>query len=288
MNNKTREYFDDNAKTWISESYDKSSTIAHARLDAVLDLVRLNSPASILDVGCGDGRFLREVNEVKNRAGIDYSKQMIDLANESNPEIRFTQVDLNNEEGLKKLKHIGQYDFITMMGVVHYLDSPSTAIKGIATCCKENANFIISFRNRLLNAKPSSKYFESPINQQNISRIEKEINLWSKAELEGDDLLEKLNLDSGCHQLIHSIRQSGDFEGVTDNRWNPDNLNHWRQFTPLDAIILMDMVGLNVQQVVPLLNQQINANKLSDSDQPAAGEALSECSSFLLRGKCRV
>jgi SAM-dependent methyltransferase len=282
MNDKTREYFDDNAKSWISESYNKKATIAHVRLDAVQDLVRLHAPNSLLDVGCGDGRFLQTVDDVEVRAGIDYSEQMIELASASNPDISFTQVDLNDKQGLEKLHHVGQYDFVTMMGVVHYLESPVSALQGIEECCNENARFVISFRNRLLNANPSSKYYESPVNMENLTRLGDESELWTRIELENNDLLSKADLDPEGHRLIELIQLKGEFEGVTDNYWNPDGLNHWRQFTPLDAVILLNKAGFTTLRIVPLVTSSNDDEKML---KPANGGILTECSSFILLGK---
>lgn len=276
MDKVTREYFDEKAKGWIAESYDSGPTIAHTRLAAILELKDKYVLNSVMDVGCGDGRFLKQLGAVKVRTGIDYSAQMIELARAANPEIRFARIDLNAEEDLKKLDELGAYDFITMLGVVHYLSSPLKAIRGLSKCSHEQGRLVVSFRNRLLNASPSSKYHASPLNQANIKRLDDEILLWSRISLEADDLMGAISGDPVGQSIAQTVSRNEEFEGVTDNHWNPEGFEHWRQFTPLDAILLMNQAGLAVERVVPLINEPTDY---------APSEAIARCSSFILVAK---
>lgn len=61
-------------------------------MDAVLEVFRQLSPDSLLDVGCGDGRFLKEVNREFPRTtleGFDPSEQALRFARGFNPELDF-------------------------------------------------------------------------------------------------------------------------------------------------------------------------------------------------------
>ena len=57
MINRDKEYFDEGARKWISESYDEDGSMAKI-IEYGYDLISQRGPISILDVGCGDGRFL--------------------------------------------------------------------------------------------------------------------------------------------------------------------------------------------------------------------------------------
>ena len=69
-------------------------------LNIVLSNLKGYQFSSLLDIGCGDGRFLREVNDnipgimLK---GVDYSKSAINLACALNPSIDYVCLDITNE-----------------------------------------------------------------------------------------------------------------------------------------------------------------------------------------------
>jgi ubiquinone/menaquinone biosynthesis C-methylase UbiE len=59
-------------------------------LQVVFDILDREGFDSLLDVGCGDGRFLRETDQRygnKKILGIDYSETAISLAKRMNPHL---------------------------------------------------------------------------------------------------------------------------------------------------------------------------------------------------------
>jgi len=280
MSEITKSYFDEKAAHWIDESYDKGPTIAHTRLKAIIELIRSYGPSSALDIGCGDGRLLHMLDNVKVRAGIDYSNRMIQLASANNSPIQFTQVDLNSDEDLTILRNVGRFDVVTMMGVIHYLSAPTRSVRAFQNCMNSNARLVISFRNRLLNAKQTSKYFESSLTQENLNKLNDEIYMWGRVGLSAENIIEASCNDPTGHTLARDIRQSGTFEGITDNYWNPEKFEHWRQFTPLEAAVMFEQSGFQTERIVPLVNEVA-----SDETQQAIQEAIANCSSFLVIAK---
>lgn len=88
-------------------------------IQVVLDQLEGLAFDSLLDVGCGDGRFLRELHrrfpEVE-ALGIDYSTRSIALANGMNPELTFEVRDLL-EEPLN-----ASYDVVTAVEVLEHIE----------------------------------------------------------------------------------------------------------------------------------------------------------------------
>lgn len=74
---------------------------------------------SLIDIGCGDGKFLNEVqNNFKNKllSGIDYSKRAIQYANLMNPNLRYICGDILKGEFIKK-----QFDVTTLIEVLEHI-----------------------------------------------------------------------------------------------------------------------------------------------------------------------
>jgi len=76
---------------------------------------------SLIDIGCGDGRFLREVNRMpkyadKRLLGIDYSSNAVDIANAMNPDIEYRALNILEDD-------IGEtFDVATLIEVLEHID----------------------------------------------------------------------------------------------------------------------------------------------------------------------
>jgi len=89
-----------------------------AGIELVLSVLKRESFSSVLDVGCGDGRFLREASNAFEGVkfhGIDYSEKAIAFARAFNPSLSYSCFDIETESLDKK------YDVVTMMEVLEHI-----------------------------------------------------------------------------------------------------------------------------------------------------------------------
>lgn len=93
-------------------------------IEFLLDRLRLSVPRRIVDIGCGDGRFSRELAlafPLASVLGIDYSRRAVALAAAMNPEIRnlqFDSLDINSEAGVQ------HFDTAILMEVFEHIPLP--------------------------------------------------------------------------------------------------------------------------------------------------------------------
>lgn len=101
------------------------------------------SSSSVLDIGCGNGDFLRWLNPKKG-IGIDLSQRLIDIANHvpaSN--LRFEVKDVN------EVNPNTNFDYIVLIDVIEHLSDLSATVKSIKKLSSPNTRIIMSFPNPL-------------------------------------------------------------------------------------------------------------------------------------------
>lgn len=92
----------------------------------VKEIIEGLSPATLLDVGCGDGRLIQTLsqsNKQENYLGIDVSKKAIKFAKAFNDEHLFK---CDNVENIDQ-----QFDMVTVIEVIEHI--PDDAIQGFIT-----------------------------------------------------------------------------------------------------------------------------------------------------------
>lgn len=102
-------------------------------IDFLLARVRASTPASLVDVGCGDGRLSREIavgTDVVRVCGVDYSARAIALAlamNQDVPRIEFRKCDISGDTDL------GRFDSAILMEVFEHIPPEEGAdfIRGV-------------------------------------------------------------------------------------------------------------------------------------------------------------
>lgn len=101
------------------------------RLKVVFDLLEKIEFHSLLDLGCGDGRFLRETSlsyPNLKLTGIDSSEKAVNLARQMNPGLEFKQHDILDSPLETK------WDVITLLEVIEHIN-PSTLPDFMRSAC---------------------------------------------------------------------------------------------------------------------------------------------------------
>ena len=271
----TENYFKQDGEVWLNDAYLSDPVLAPARLALVSSLVKELNPKSLMDVGCGDGRFLRSLSSVENRFGIDYSQSMLSLASNFGEGIVSKGIDLNSDESFQSLKVLGPMDMITLMGLIHYLEKPLLSLIHLNPCTKVGTTLVVSFRNKLFNIDPTSKYFNSYLTLKEFSRIEEEKNLWKECSSKNEGL-DKILMNVKTNRILEYISTNQTFEGATDSAWNPNG--NWRQFTPLEATSLLMKAGYKPSQIFPIGGPTDQMNVMKESQNAN----VTDCTSFVL------
>ena len=170
---------------------------------------------SVLDLGCGNGNFLRELSVRGHKAallGVDFSLPLLRDA-ESAPGVEFREVDLTKLLAVSdQLLVEGGWDVITMFATLHHI--PSTEIrldilKTVRKLLKKDGKFILS-NWQFLNSK----------------KLTARIQPWDRVGLADEDL------DEGDYLL--------------DWRSGGEGLRYAHQFSARELLGLAEQAGMRV------------------------------------------
>ncbi len=79
---------------WNAKEYVQDFSFVPRYGEDVLNLLDVNAGASVIDLGCGDGRLTKRLSEMGwDVTGVDASEEMLDMARKSYPGLTFIQSD---------------------------------------------------------------------------------------------------------------------------------------------------------------------------------------------------
>lgn len=112
-------------------------------IQLVLDQLADTQFSSLIDIGCGDGRLLREIGtrySGKHLLGIDASSRAIQLAQALNPGLQYQTIDLVEERIPEK------FDVATLIEVIEHIvpDNLPEFIRAVADTLVENGRLILT------------------------------------------------------------------------------------------------------------------------------------------------
>jgi len=127
------------------------------RLQVACDFLRESEFHSLIDVGCGDGRFLQEVDALfpaKRLVGIDDSDQAIALARRMNPALSYEHLDMLRTPPEE------QFDVATLLEVIEHVppDSLEKFIASVAQVLRPGGRLIITVPHT--NVKVIAKHYQ--------------------------------------------------------------------------------------------------------------------------------
>ncbi|ATU08249.1 class I SAM-dependent methyltransferase [Methanohalophilus portucalensis] len=141
----------------------------------IKEIVENLNPDSVLDVGCGDGRFLCELSDRIKRTGCDISYRGIQLAKGVEPKIEFYNKDV---------KDINRtYDVVTCIETLEHIpdDEVNGFISKLATKTKKSGHIVISVPSKVktLQSKHYRHYdIDTFINELENSKAPLKIKNW--------------------------------------------------------------------------------------------------------------
>lgn len=127
------------------------------RLQVVYDILKGIEFDSLIDIGCGDGRFLREIRELypdTKIQGVDISHRAIELAKRMNPGLFFEQRDIIQTPLNSK------WSVVTLLEVVEHipLEKVRDFMSSITEMIVPGGHIIITVPHR--NEKMASKHYQ--------------------------------------------------------------------------------------------------------------------------------
>ena len=178
-------------------------------------LETIQADVSVLDLGCGNGNFLRELSVRGHKAallGVDFSLPLLRDA-ESAPGVEFREVDLDQLSVVSgQLAVEGGWDVITMFATLHHI--PSTEIRldilrTVRKLIKDDGKFILSNWQFL-----------------NSEKLRSRIQPWGRVSINESDL------DEGDYLL--------------DWRSGGEGLRYAHQFSARELLGLAEQAGMRV------------------------------------------
>lgn len=112
-------------------------------IEKLYPMLKLEKTSTVLDVACGIGRWADAItDEIKEYCGIDFSDELIDIANSRNTKANFSfHVGATNQVAeVLKGNGKGKFNRILMIGILMYLndDDLISALKQLVGTCEEH------------------------------------------------------------------------------------------------------------------------------------------------------
>lgn len=123
----------------------------------VLEQVKHRNPASVADIGTGDGRLVRELSIMlpdARIAGVDYSDRAIQLARALNPTLDFRCLDITREP-------VGEtFDVLTLIEVFEHIppDIADAFVAALHPLLREDGCLLVTVPHE--NIRVSAKHFQ--------------------------------------------------------------------------------------------------------------------------------
>lgn len=123
------------------ERWKRKNSYYHRSLEKIMKFI-IPEGSSVLEIGCGTGELLNAVKP-GNGVGIDFSKNMINIASNKFPHIKFIEMDAEN------LNLVEKFDYIIMSDLIGHLEDVQNTFKSLSKVCHKKTKIIITYYNYL-------------------------------------------------------------------------------------------------------------------------------------------
>ena len=113
-------------REWDASRYDSAHSFVWERGRGVVELLAPKPGDRILDLGCGTGHLTAQIADAGAEVvGIDSSEDMVRVASENYPNIRFEVADA------RSLPFKGEFDAVFSNAVLHWVRPPEAVVESV-------------------------------------------------------------------------------------------------------------------------------------------------------------
>tara|TARA_Y100000310_G_scaffold205890_1_gene206247 strand:- start:234 stop:809 length:576 start_codon:yes stop_codon:yes gene_type:complete len=157
---------------------------------------------NLLDIGCSTGEILSYLSTNIDYIGIEGNPIYFDNAQTLNPNHKFINLYLNNENS--KNLDIPKIDTILMLAILEHLDKPLEVLKNLKNYLSENSRIIIttpsSYSKYILKVGSALKIFMNEMHEHKNHFSKKE--LFSLSEKAGMKVFHHSRFELGMNHLL--------------------------------------------------------------------------------------
>lgn len=128
------------AREWDASRYDAAHSFVWERGRGVVELLAPARGERILDLGCGTGHLTAQIaGSGAEVVGIDSSEDMVRVASENYPHIRFEVADA------RSLPFEDEFDAVFSNAVLHWVRPPEAVVESVRRALKPGRRFVAEF-----------------------------------------------------------------------------------------------------------------------------------------------
>lgn len=182
----TKEFFNQVSSEWFERTYDPKGDylkfpVNKLRKDVTLleiDNLKIKKGSKSLDIGCGTGQMVLDLLRRGYKAsGVDIATGMIDEANKN---IKQLDIETNQSSNifsvsdLSDIKNDEEYDFVTGLGLLEYLETDKELFSVLKNITKDNGYVLVECRNKFFNLFTGNDYTLNILKNNKGSRLLKD------------------------------------------------------------------------------------------------------------------
>ncbi|MYD51251.1 MAG: methyltransferase domain-containing protein [Dehalococcoidia bacterium] len=127
-------------REWDASRYDSAHSFVWERGRGVVDLLAPKPGERILDLGCGTGHLTDQIAESGAEVvGIDSSEDMVRVASENFPHLRFEVADA------RSLPFECEFDAVFSNAVLHWVRPPEAVVDSVRRALRPGGRFVAEF-----------------------------------------------------------------------------------------------------------------------------------------------